>query len=53
MAYVHVIYSGSLASQSVCDSSGRTALDYAIERGYHYCALLLSRTGGADEPELG
>eukprot|EP00731_Ephydatia_muelleri_P030709 Em0022g223a len=42
------------ASQSVCDSSGRTALDYAIERGYHYCALLLSRAASSsDEPELG
>ena len=49
-----VISSVPLASQSVCDSSGRTALDYAIERGYHYCALLLSRAASSsDEPELG
>lgn len=41
------------ASQSVCDSSGRTALNYAIERGYHYCALLLSQAASSNQPELG
>lgn len=39
------------ADPNVRDSSGYTALDYATERGLHYCALLLSKNEGIDEPD--
>ena len=42
-----------VADPSIRDSSDHTALDYAIERGLHYCALLLSKTEGVDEPDVG
>ncbi len=31
------------ADSSIRDSSDKTALDYALERGMHYCALLISK----------
>ena len=31
------------ADTSILDYSGKTALDYATEKGKHYCALLLTK----------
>ena len=31
------------------DSSQKTALDYATEKGLHYCSLLLTKTEGLME----
>ena len=42
-----------IADSSVKDSSGLTALDYATEKGLHYCALLLTKAEGFDEPDAG
>jgi len=39
------------AEPNMRDSSGYTALDYATERSLHYCALLLTKTEGIDEPD--
>ena len=41
------------ADSSIRDSSDHTALDYAVERGLHYCGLLLSKADGVDEPDVG
>ena len=43
-----VIY---IANPSVKDDSGYTAMDYATQRGLHYCALLLSQSNGFDETD--
>ena len=49
---LHFRFSTLLAADpNVRDSSGYTALDYATERGLHYCALLLSKNEGIDEPD--
>ena len=42
-----------IADSSIRDSSDHTALDYAVERGMHYCGLLLSKADGVDEPDAG
>ena len=33
------------------DASGYAAMDYATQRGLHYCALLLSQSNGFDETD--
>lgn len=32
------------ADPNIRDSSGKTALDYATEKGMHYCGLILTKS---------
>ena len=34
----------STAEQNIRDSNEKTALDYATEKGLHYCSLLLTQS---------
>ncbi len=51
--YTYYIIYTHTADSSIRDSSDHTALDYAVERGLHYCGLLLSKADGVDEPDVG
>ena len=54
MAKLYTIIFLSSADQAILDNSARTALDYAIERGLHYCALLLSKAeDGLEDTDMG
>ena len=39
------------ANPDVKDFSQMTAMDYAIQKELHYCALLLSQAEGFDDPD--
>jgi hypothetical protein len=38
-----------IAEPNIKDSSEKTALDYATEKGLHYCSLLLTKSEGLME----
>ena len=53
--YLIIYFFFATANASLQDCSGYTALDYALERQLHYCALLLSssQTAPTEETDFG
>ena len=51
-SHVELSENSKTGDPNMKDSSGRTALDYAVEKGLHYCGLILTKaenTDAADE----
>ncbi len=40
-----------IANPDIKDNSEMIAMDYALQKGLHYCALLLSQSEGYDDPD--